>query len=187
MRGFAFYLGAMTLLDMVFLYLFVYPAHGAAGPLGTGQAPEAVRHGGRRSGHPPSLQPGDRGSVRMSVLTRAYHGQNDFDFPRWSRRMLVVSAVLVIISIVSLFTRGLTLSLEFEGGSTWAVESQDFSNERRGSRCSKKFDAAEGAKFQAATTADGTRVLRITSQVDDVEHRLRGRERPRRRGGPRAR
>jgi preprotein translocase subunit SecF len=103
----------------------------------------------------------------MSVLTRAYHGHNDFDFPRWSRRMLVVSAVLVIISIVSLFTRGLTLSLEFEGGSTWAVESQDFSNSDA-EAVLKKFDAAEGAKYQAATTADGTRILRITSQVDDV-------------------
>ena len=25
-RGFAFYLGAMTVLDMIFLYLFIYPA-----------------------------------------------------------------------------------------------------------------------------------------------------------------
>ena len=70
-------------------------------------------------------------------------------------------------SIVSLFTRGLTLSLEFEGGSTWAVESQDFSRSDAQSVLDE-FDAAEGAKFQEATTADGVRVLRITSQVDDV-------------------
>ncbi len=103
----------------------------------------------------------------MSVLTRAYHGRNDFDFPRWSKRLLVVSAILVVGSIVSLFTRGLTLSLEFEGGSTWAVESQDFSRSDAQSVLDE-FDAAEGAKFQEATTADGVRVLRITSQVDDV-------------------
>ena len=59
----------------------------------------------------------------MSALSRAYRGQTDFDFPKWSRRMLVVSAVLMLVSVVSLFTRGLALSLDFEGGSTWAVES----------------------------------------------------------------
>lgn len=104
----------------------------------------------------------------MSRFARAYHGENDFDFPRWSRRMLAVSAVLVVISVVSLFTRGLELSLEFEGGSTWTVESQDF--ERADAEpVLEEFDAAEGAKFQAAETADGTRVLRITSQVDDID------------------
>jgi preprotein translocase subunit SecF len=103
----------------------------------------------------------------MSMLARAYHGDNDFDFPKWSRRLLVVSAVLVAISVASLLTRGLSLSLEFEGGSTWAIESQEF---ERGDAIPvlEEFDAAEGAKFQAATTADGTRVLRITSQVADV-------------------
>lgn len=104
----------------------------------------------------------------MSRFARAYHGENDFDFPRWSRRMLVVSAVLVVISVVSLFTRGLELSLEFEGGSTWTVESQDF-DRADAEPVLDEFDAAAGAKFQAAETADGTRVLRITSQVDDID------------------
>ena len=65
----------------------------------------------------------------MSRWSRAYRGENDLDFPRWSRRFLVVSAVLVLISLVSLFTRGLELSLEFEGGSSWTVQSQDFERE----------------------------------------------------------
>jgi preprotein translocase subunit SecF len=78
-----------------------------------------------------------------------------------------LSIFLFVASITALFTRGLTLSLEFEGGSTWAVESQDFTRSQAESVLNE-FDAAEGAKFQAATTADGTRILRITSQVDDV-------------------
>ncbi len=103
----------------------------------------------------------------MNRMTRAYRGQNDFDFPKWSKRVLLVSGLLIVASIVSLFTRGLSLSLEFEGGSTWAVESQDFTqSDARGVLAT--FDADGGAKFQEATTADGVRVLRITSQVDDV-------------------
>lgn len=38
-RGFAFYLGAMTLLDMVFLYLFVYPATALLARSGQGRHP----------------------------------------------------------------------------------------------------------------------------------------------------
>jgi preprotein translocase subunit SecD len=38
-RGFAFYLGAMTLLDMVFLYLFVYPATALMARSGLGKHP----------------------------------------------------------------------------------------------------------------------------------------------------
>jgi preprotein translocase subunit SecF len=104
----------------------------------------------------------------MSRWSRAYRGENDLDFPRWSRRFLVVSAVLVLISLVSLFTRGLELSLEFEGGSSWTVQSQDFEREDAEAVLAE-FDAADGAKFQAAETADGTRVLRITSQVADID------------------
>lgn len=104
----------------------------------------------------------------MSRLSRAYRGENDFDFPRWSRILLTISAVLVVASVVSLFTRGLELSLEFEGGSSWAVESREFDVDDA-TAVLEEFDAAEGAKFQAAETADGIRVLRITSQTDDVE------------------
>ncbi len=38
-RGFAFYLGAMTLLDMIFLYLFVYPATALLARSGQGKHP----------------------------------------------------------------------------------------------------------------------------------------------------
>jgi preprotein translocase subunit SecD len=38
-RGFAFYLGAMTLLDMIFLYLFVYPATALMARSGLGKHP----------------------------------------------------------------------------------------------------------------------------------------------------
>lgn len=103
----------------------------------------------------------------MSRLMRAYRGGNDIDFPTWSKRALVVSAVLMVVAVGSLFVNGLALSLEFEGGSTWAVPSQDF-DEGDARVVLAEFDAAGGAKFQAATTADGTRILRITSQVDDV-------------------
>jgi len=103
----------------------------------------------------------------MSRFMRAYRGQNDVDFPTWGRRALVLAVVLMAVAVGSLLVNGLALSLEFEGGSTWAVPSKDFDAD--GARkVLGEFEAAEGAKVQEATTADGTRILRITSQVDDV-------------------
>lgn len=103
----------------------------------------------------------------MSRLMRAYRGENDVDFPKWSKRALAVSMVLMVVAVGSLFVNGLALSLEFEGGSTWAVQSEDF-DEADARAVLGEFDAADGAKVQEATTTDGIRILRITAQVDDV-------------------
>jgi preprotein translocase subunit SecF len=57
----------------------------------------------------------------MSVIVRLYRGQNDIDFPKWWRRALIVSAVFMLISVVSFFTRGLNLGIDFVGGVSWQV------------------------------------------------------------------
>lgn len=103
----------------------------------------------------------------MSALSRCYRGDNDVDFPTWSRRSLVLSTLLVVASGVLLFTNGLTLSIDFEGGSSWAVPSEDF-DRADAEAVLDDFDQASGARYQEATTADGTRVLRISGEVDDV-------------------
>jgi preprotein translocase subunit SecF len=57
----------------------------------------------------------------MSRWTRLTHGETTIDFvPLW-RRALIVSAILVVLSVVSLFTRGLNLGIDFEGGVSWEV------------------------------------------------------------------
>jgi preprotein translocase subunit SecF len=57
----------------------------------------------------------------MGAVTRLYRGQNDINFPIWWRRALVLSAVLMLISIGSFFTRGLNLGIDFVGGVSWQV------------------------------------------------------------------
>ncbi len=58
----------------------------------------------------------------MSAIGRLYRGENDINFVKWWRRGLILSAVLIVISIVSLFTRGLNLGIDFEGGVSWEVK-----------------------------------------------------------------
>ncbi len=103
----------------------------------------------------------------MNKLRRAYRGEQDVDFPTWSKRTLVVSMVLMVISIALLAFNGLNLGLDFEGGSSWSVPSQDF--ERADAEAVlADFPDATGAEFQEATTTDGQRILRISGQVEDV-------------------
>jgi preprotein translocase subunit SecF len=107
----------------------------------------------------------------MSALSRAYNNENDVDFPKWSKRMLVVSTIVVLVSIISLATQWLSLSMDFEGGSRWEVPSADFHSD----------DAAEvladndigSARYQEVTLADGTRVLRVSSDAQDIEQGAR--------------
>jgi len=58
----------------------------------------------------------------MSAIRRLYRGENDINFVKWWRRGLILSALLIIISVVSLFTRGLNLGIDFEGGVSWEVK-----------------------------------------------------------------
>ena len=48
-RGFAFYLGAMTILDLLFMYLFIYPATAQLSRSGLGRRPGRFGMEGRRS------------------------------------------------------------------------------------------------------------------------------------------
>lgn len=56
-----------------------------------------------------------------SSLGRLFHGETAIDFYGRRRRGFTVSLLLLVISVVSLFTRGLDLGLDFEGGVAWQV------------------------------------------------------------------
>ena len=103
----------------------------------------------------------------MGVLHDLYHGENDYDFRKAWRVGLVISAVLVLISVVSLATRGLNYGIDFEGGGSWEVPDEEFSIEDARD-VMRDFDEAD-ATIQTATTENGARLVRIEAGVDAVE------------------
>jgi preprotein translocase subunit SecF len=50
-----------------------------------------------------------------------YHERTNFDFTGRPWRWLIVSGVLIAIAVIAMFTRGLNLGIDFEGGTSWQV------------------------------------------------------------------
>ena len=100
----------------------------------------------------------------MSWLTRLNRGDTDIDFLKVWKRTLIVSVVLVVISILSLFARGLNLGIDFEGGVSWEVSAPGVSvSEARDALAS----VGEGnAKIQIV----GSDIVRVQGPEASPEH-----------------
>jgi preprotein translocase subunit SecF len=59
--------------------------------------------------------------VKHGLVYRLYHGETAFDFIGRKRRWFLLSAVLILAGLASLFTRGLNFGIEFKGGTSWDV------------------------------------------------------------------
>ena len=104
----------------------------------------------------------------MSVFSDLYRGRNDFDFPRLWTRIGVISVVLIVISIGSLFVRGLNLSIDFEGGSFWEIPSEDFT-EAQAREALAPYGENAIERFQEAASTEGGRIVRVSGRVDNVQ------------------
>ena len=102
----------------------------------------------------------------MSVLGRLNRGETNIDFIKWWRRTMIASAILIVISIGSLFLQGLNLGIDFKGGVSWEVKAPGVSvDEARDA-----LDAVgEGsAKIQIV----GTDTLRVQGPEGTAEQTL---------------
>ena len=61
-------------------------------------------------------------NTRRGLIGRLYHGETNFDFFGRRRIGFGISLLLIVVTLVSLFTRGLNLGIDFEGGVAWQVQ-----------------------------------------------------------------
>ena len=101
----------------------------------------------------------------MSALRRLYRSENNINFVRWWRRGLILSSALILISIVSLFTRGLNLGIDFEGGVSWEIKAPGVSVSQ--ARSTLEGVGEGGAKIQQV----GTNIIRVQGPAADPDHR----------------
>ncbi len=52
----------------------------------------------------------------MSLVTRLYRNEVDYDFMRRRRRWYAISGVIIVISLLSIFIRGFQFGIDFKGG-----------------------------------------------------------------------
>ena len=90
---------------------------------------------------------------------RLYHGETAIDF--YGRRWwgLGGSAVLLVITIVSMFVSGLNLGLDFRGGVSWEVPAAHLTVGQAKSVLDANGVNSTNAKIQQLSSASGTQIL----------------------------
>ena len=101
----------------------------------------------------------------MSAIGRLYRGENRIDFVPWWKRGLILSAVLILVSVVSLSVRGLNLGIEFRGGISWEVKAPGVTVDE--ARDALAPYGLEGAKIQIV--GEDTLRVQASSEAADVE------------------
>jgi preprotein translocase subunit SecF len=98
---------------------------------------------------------------KRSVWHRLYVGETAFDFIGHRRRWFMVSGIVILVGVISLFTRGLNLGIDFKGGTVWEVKAPGVS-------IAQARDAmnAEG-QGQATIQTVGGNTLRIQADIKD--------------------
>jgi preprotein translocase subunit SecF len=62
-----------------------------------------------------------RADGRRHTPADFYHERTNFDFTGRAWRWAILSGTLVLIALIAMFTRGLNLGIDFEGGTSWQV------------------------------------------------------------------
>lgn len=103
----------------------------------------------------------------MSIFTRLYRGDTQFDFVGASKRTLIVSAVLIVLSLVALIVRPLNLSIDFTGGTVIVVTNESGASVE--DVRSALRDVGEGSARVQLTGEDGEGILIQTEALDAAE------------------
>jgi preprotein translocase subunit SecF len=112
---------------------------------------------------------------KHGVWHRLYHGETNYDFVGKRNIGFAISGILILLSIVSLSTRGLNLGIDFEGGVAWELPASN------GVTVDSVKDVltADGinttdAKIQSLSGAGGDRIrVQVGAQTTDVQTKVR--------------
>ena len=126
-RGFAFFLGLATFLDIVVAWFFIRPMVGIMSRnhfFAENKVAGIMRGLMGKAGT--IADPVEAAAARRkSIFMRLYHGETSADFVGRLRTWLIVSGVIIVAGAVSFGTRGLNLGIDFEGGVVWEVPAHD--------------------------------------------------------------
>ena len=102
-------------------------------------------------------------------IGRLYRGETTFNF--FGRRWwgFGISIALMVITVLSLFTRGLNLGMDFEGGVAWEVPAQSLTIEDARAVLDANGVSSADAKIQVLEGSDGSRIrIKVGAESEAV-------------------
>jgi protein-export membrane protein SecD/preprotein translocase SecF subunit len=160
-RGFAFFLGLATGLDVVVAWFFIRPMVGvlARNRFFNENLVFGVQRGLR--GKPvPEVAPGEV-PKEESVATKLYHGRTNVDFVGRFKFWVALSGLALVIGMAAFAVRGLNLGIDFKGGVVWEVPAHGVSVAKAESEMNDL--GLKGVTVQSLT-AEGSTRLRIEAE-----------------------
>jgi preprotein translocase subunit SecF len=116
----------------------------------------------------------ERIAVAPTGRGRLYRGQTSLDFYGRRRIGFILSMALIVITIVSLFTRELNLGIDFEGGIVWDVPASSFSIEDAEDILSDNGIDPSEAQIQERGSDSGDLIkIQVADQPAEVREQLR--------------
>jgi preprotein translocase subunit SecF len=107
------------------------------------------------------------GAKHANVFLRLYRGETSFDFIGNRRWWFGVSAVIIVIGIVSLSTRGLNEGIDFKGGSSWLVSSSTLTVPEA-TAAAKAAGVPSPTVVQLTNQLNGQKQIQVTANLADV-------------------
>jgi preprotein translocase subunit SecF len=118
------------------------------------------------------------GPAPKSRWQRLYQGETTFDFVGRRTIGFIISGVLIALTVVSLFTRDLNLGIDFEGGVSWEVVSDNVDQDRAEAILTANGISTRDAKIQFLSnrSSDGGDTIRIQAPEQSDAVRINVRE-----------
>jgi preprotein translocase subunit SecF len=112
---------------------------------------------------------------KSSVWHRLYHGETTFDFVGRRKIGFIISGTLILLTLLSLFTRGLNLGLDFEGGVAWETPAANGLTVDQAKAVLESHGIhAQDAKIQSLRGAEGERIrIQVGTQTAEVQSAVR--------------
>jgi preprotein translocase subunit SecF len=105
-------------------------------------------------------------ATKTSTWHKLYNGETEYRFISRAKTWFLISGAVILIGLVALFSRGLNLGIEFEGGVSWQVPVG--AADVDGMRGAMADAGLPDATVQTVGTGDSER-LRIKSELGDQD------------------
>ncbi|MFL6204027.1 MAG: protein translocase subunit SecF [Acidimicrobiales bacterium] len=113
----------------------------------------------------------ERALAKRSIWTKLYHGETRIRFVPGLKRWAMVSGLIIVLGLLSLWQRGLNLGIDFKGGIVWEVPAGDVSVSDAESALDD--NGLEGLTIQTLTAQDEVR-LRIEAAPSEDTDKVQG-------------